>query len=551
MIMATTRTLGYKCLQMVNLYRSRVIPWRTLGSRPGPSLELRRPLSLERVLWNKEEPGPKEISPMPRPLLDCLTPEFSLALTGKITSKRFRLRAIQSELEMLYQEKFPLPETLTEEQWKHLMSFNVVDSRIYYLDSISQGVDSLDELKAKDAEMIGPLVVPKDLLEDSTNREIVKQIQLDHEKMRQLGEIIPTVLSDEQWNQLITTSSSRQRAQAMRYFAAKKKHKLKALVDKRASASLSVENIMQERKKREEEKHIVYGLGYNSIFLRFYDKNFDRFENEKSIRQFHEWGHPLVIDMAFVNMMTIHEVRSLCFRELTHGISYNKSTKEPLALYIVNFNHKCPKCQTLAKAFKNIFEPDFPAVVTEKSYTDLFPRERLLYLTPDSKTDLIDYNPNDVYIIGGLVEMGKDVAYTLSAAKKQQIRHARFPIKRIMGLSPTLNVDHAISIMSDFTQTKDWFYSFRWIPARFFKNRLKADDYTSEMEQAYRAQNALSPNNRIFLGPREYRERYAEIMSQADRSKKFRPNPDKYRFHNKVAREERLYGALGIENESY
>ena len=66
-------------------------------------------------------------------LLETLTLEFCEKLTGKVTSKRFKLKNIQNELEKLYRKNFPLPESLTEEQWKILMEFNEMDLRVYYL----------------------------------------------------------------------------------------------------------------------------------------------------------------------------------------------------------------------------------------------------------------------------------------------------------------------------------------------------------------------------------------------------------------------------------
>ena len=132
-------------------------------------------------------------------------------------------------------------------------------------------------------------------------------------------------------------------------------------------------------------------------------------------------------------MLTFQEVQSLFYRELPFGINMNKTSKEPLALYITNFDHNCPKCRILKKAYSNLFEPDFPGVVTSKSYLDLFPPERLVYMTPDSRTDLLEHDPDDIYIVGGIVELSKDVPFTLSTAKKQGIRHARFPSRRTVG----------------------------------------------------------------------------------------------------------------------
>ena len=120
-------------------------------------------------------------------------------------------------------------------------------------------------------------------------------------------------------------------------------------------------------------------------------------------------------------------------------------------------------------------------------------------------------------------------------------------------IAPILNVDHVVAIINDFTHTRDWFYSFRWIPPRFFKNRLKSGNYTSEMEQIFLAQRALNPSSQtdlINLTPKEYRSRYVEFLRQSDKSPNFKPDPEKYRFKGKEAREERMYGILGL-NETY
>jgi hypothetical protein len=108
-----------------------------------------------------------------------------------------------------------------------------------------------------------------------------------------------------------------------------------------------------------------------------------------------------------------------------------------------------------------------------------------------------------------------------------------------------------MAIMNDFTNTRDWFYSFRWIPPRFFKNRLKSGHYTSEMEQIFIAQKTLNPSSQIHLlnlPPKEYRSRYVEIMRQADKSPNFKPDPEKYTFKNKESREQRLYGMLRLDD---
>jgi tRNA (guanine9-N1)-methyltransferase len=45
--------------------------------------------------------------------------------------------------------------------------------------------------------------------------------------------------------------------------------------------------------------------------------------------------------------------------------------------------------------------------VHEADYLDLFPKERIVYLTADSETVISDLNENDFYIIGGLVDRNR------------------------------------------------------------------------------------------------------------------------------------------------
>ena len=66
-------------------------------------------------------------------LLESLTPDLCQKLTGKVTSKRFKLKSIQSSLEKLYKKGFPLPDSLTLEQWNNLMQFNSPVVQVYYL----------------------------------------------------------------------------------------------------------------------------------------------------------------------------------------------------------------------------------------------------------------------------------------------------------------------------------------------------------------------------------------------------------------------------------
>jgi hypothetical protein len=57
-----------------------------------------------------------------------------------------------------------------------------------FQDSIVEGIDRLEELRQKDASLIGPLQVPETLLmnADEERKAKIKMIQLEHERLRQV-----------------------------------------------------------------------------------------------------------------------------------------------------------------------------------------------------------------------------------------------------------------------------------------------------------------------------------------------------------------------------
>lgn len=78
-----------------------------------------------------------------------------------------------------------------------------------------------------------------------------------------------------------------------------------------------------------------------------------------------------------------------------------------------------------------------------------------------------------------------------------------------------------MAIMADFRATGDWFFSFRWVPARFFRNKILSYGSSAEREATYIAHSKLSPQNHPdlqYLRPAEYRRQYRKAMQEAFQS---------------------------------
>lgn len=67
--------------------------------------------------------------------------------------------------------------------------------------------------------------------------------------------------------------------------------------------------------------------------------------------------------------------------------------------------------QKLHKFLPHIYEPYFPLNITSKSYLEIFNKKQLVYLTPNAQTSLKNFDPNLIYIIGGIVDKVTNIIF--------------------------------------------------------------------------------------------------------------------------------------------
>ena len=495
------------------------------------------------------------------------------------TRKKFKLKAIIDEIDGLEEDGFPLPTKLEEEHWQDLLQLENRETRTYYLDALASDLLTKQkkiELYKEDQVLSGPLIMPQNLVDeivaegDPWKIQRLDEIKYTYESLWQTGKKMYPYIEELDLIAMLESDSRGIITKTFHYCLAKHNCRIADYIKKRIRQAGASENIIQKREEITANKHIHYGLGGNTLYFRIQRAALEWPDKNKTIREFHEWGQPLVLDLSFMKQMSFQQVKSLFYRELAFAFKANENSPEPFAIHLTSYDPNCDRCSILTKAIKNIMEDDSTVLVTKKSYLELFPKERLLYLSPDSKNDLMKHDPNNIYVIGGLIDTcsggtGKHAPYTLSQAKKQKIRHARLPMKRIIGINRELNIDHCVAIMADFKFTNDWFYSFRWVPARLFKNRLKSPHgYTAEMEAVFMAHKKLSPSTPsnysnengevneslehalINITPNEYRRKYKEIMEtwlkNSDTSKV--PEYNKYQWHGKEHYTTSKYGHL-------
>merc|ERR1712083_1228601 len=149
--------------------------------------------------------------------------------------------------------------------------------------------------------------------------------------------------------------------------------------------------------------------------------------------------------------------------------------------------------------------PDFPIKVTGENHLDLFDKDRLVYLSPDSRNDLKRVSDDDIYVIGALINKTETDRgpLTLAQAKRHKIRHARFPLKKTIGVQAEMNVDACVGVMCDMKAYNDWFYACRWVPSRHLAPRVRSlhlgesQPWGNEIAMRYQAHRNLMPTTGV------------------------------------------------------
>ncbi len=69
---------------------------------------------------------------------------------------------------------------------------------------------------------------------------------------------------------------------------------------------------------------------------------------------------------------------------------------------------------------------------TTDLYIDLFDKNRLVYLTPDSPNEMTHFDHDAVYILGGIYDDENKEPLTYEKAVRQNIRHEKLPLEKYL-----------------------------------------------------------------------------------------------------------------------
>lgn len=152
----------------------------------------------------------------------------------------------------------------------------------------------------------------------------------------------------------------------------------------------------------------------------------------------------VVIDCGYVDVMSAKEVCKLV-TQIGRSYGANKKMGQPLELYLSRLSKDGAILQECHRQLMGFHS--FPITQSEKHPCDLFDCNKLVYLTPDAKDELLTMEQDKIYIIGGLVDEQVNKRVCLEHARSKKITTAKLPISRFMvNSSPNHSANMVLTI---------------------------------------------------------------------------------------------------------
>ena len=195
---------------------------------------------------------------------------------------------------------------------------------------------------------------------------------------------------------------------------------LRELYRKRRAATVALNDIRRAESVKRRAELLSEGKpptnypGYSSIF-RHLGRQSEKSFRERLLLAPARLGEHLVIDCSFEQ----EHVREYYLGNLVDQIQYLfadiTNYHSPSFVYLCNL---MPQGRLQGEFDRRSSLENLCFEVTQSSYLDLFPPEKLIYLSPDSNVEMQAFDHEAIYIIGGIVDLSKKCSSKKKNKKK-------------------------------------------------------------------------------------------------------------------------------------
>lgn len=177
-------------------------------------------------------------------------------------------------------------------------------------------------------------------------------------------------------------------------------------------------------------------------------------------------GPKLVFDCSFDTSMSYEETK-LAARQLHFCYGLNRRHKTPFDMHLCNVDLRGNTFKELQQFIPNVLGKKCLLSIHEDCFLHLFPKERFIYLSPDSDNELSEYNADDIFIVGTIVDKGPCQKLSLAQARRLGVRHARIPTDKYVRLASGAGKRFTLMAMTgmllEWTSSQNWKKAFKHI----------------------------------------------------------------------------------------
>jgi ribonuclease P protein 1 len=306
-----------------------------------------------------------------------------------------------------------------------------------------------------------------ELLNNKNNeiKDRIESILMEYEYQKYTTLCVPTTLTVNNMTHLLMTTTPKERIKLFKHLLIKEIREINRKIDRKQKSDIFW---AQKRQKLssivgpktglfDSDANLIYGLWHNSLLTKLYPKHVKRLYNNR-LRTAALFGQTLVLDLDCEQYMTVCDSYRLA-NQIISMIAFNKYHREdPFDIQFANCRMNGLTLKTIQKSLDNCDSQTLINQFNTKSYLDLYPTQRLVYISPFAQKPL-DYNLDDIYIIGTYGKKISQIETGFVKAKKEGLRMARIPIDEHLlwrSGSKNLSISRVVSILHEVRLSGDW-----------------------------------------------------------------------------------------------
>ncbi|NXN20939.1 TM10C methyltransferase, partial [Nycticryphes semicollaris] len=225
------------------------------------------------------------------------------------------------------------------------------------------------------------------------------------------------------------------------------------------------------------------------------------------------FGQPLVFDMSYEKDMSAREVTN-AVRQIVLCESFNRRSVDPFHIHFCNLKDDSLYCREFSKHYKEAWGK-LLVTVTEQCYTDIFPKDKLIYLTADSPKVMKTFDHDKIYIVGSMVDKSIKTGVSLARAKRLGLETAALPLEKYLlwnSGAKNLTLDQMMHILLTLKDTGDWKKALEFVPKRKYCGFVSKPVH--ELKKTLNLINTLKLGRRQEEARRQFAKNYSKKLMQ-------------------------------------